>query len=122
MTTSTHTLGDSATMLRRDLKHMIRYPSVTVMLIGMPVVLLLLFVDVLGGTLGDRSLSFVQVCRALFCVALCLRELRGARLNVDKSRLVPGDGCVQFGAFVVNAASQFFCAGQALVKGRLLVV
>ena len=53
MTTMTHTLTDSATMLRRDLKHLIRYPSVTVMLIGMPVVFLLLFVYVLGGTLGN---------------------------------------------------------------------
>ena len=49
---STHTVSDSATMLRRDLHHLIRYPSVTVMLIGMPVVFLLLFVYVLGGTLG----------------------------------------------------------------------
>ena len=51
--TTTYLLRDSATMLRRDLTHMIRYPSVTVMLIGMPVVFLLLFVYVLGGTLGD---------------------------------------------------------------------
>jgi ABC-2 type transport system permease protein len=53
MTTMTHTFSDSATMLRRDLKHMVRYPSVTVMLMGMPVVFLLLFVYVLGGTLGN---------------------------------------------------------------------
>jgi len=48
----TTTLVDSATMLRRDLKHMQRYPSITVMLIGMPVVFLLLFVYVFGGTMG----------------------------------------------------------------------
>jgi ABC-2 type transport system permease protein len=51
--TATHVLTDSATMLRRDLKHLIRYPSVTIMLIGMPVVFLLMFVYVLGGTLGS---------------------------------------------------------------------
>jgi ABC-2 type transport system permease protein len=39
-------------MLRRNLKHQLRYPSMTVMLIGMPVVLLLLFVYVFGGQLG----------------------------------------------------------------------
>jgi ABC-2 type transport system permease protein len=39
-------------MLRRSLRHMVRYPSLTVMLIGMPIVFLLLFVYVLGGTLG----------------------------------------------------------------------
>ena len=47
-----HPLRDSATMLRRNLKRMLRYPSMTVTLIGMPVVFLLLFVYVLGGTLG----------------------------------------------------------------------
>ena len=45
-------VSDSATMLRRDLKHMLRYPSMTVILIGMPVVFLLLFVYVFGATLG----------------------------------------------------------------------
>jgi ABC-2 type transport system permease protein len=45
-------LRDSATMLRRNLRRMPRYPSMTVMLIGMPVVFLLLYVYVLGGTLG----------------------------------------------------------------------
>ncbi|MGH3240605.1 MAG: ABC transporter permease [Spirillospora sp.] len=49
----THTLADSATMIRRRLKHMRRYPAMTVQLIGMPVVFLLLFVYVFGGTLGN---------------------------------------------------------------------
>jgi ABC-2 type transport system permease protein len=52
MSTSAHALSDSATMLRRNLKRMKRYPSMTVILVGMPVVFLLLFVYVLGGTLG----------------------------------------------------------------------
>ncbi len=47
-----HPLRDSATMLRRNLKHMLRYPSMTLMLVGMPIVFLLLFVYVFGGTLG----------------------------------------------------------------------
>ncbi|TCO45255.1 ABC transporter permease [Actinocrispum wychmicini] len=47
-----HPLRDSATMLRRNLKHMLRYPSMTLMLVGMPIVFLLLFVYVLGGTMG----------------------------------------------------------------------
>lgn len=45
-------VSDSATMLRRNLRHMLRYPSMTVILVGMPVVFLLLFVYVFGGTLG----------------------------------------------------------------------
>jgi len=39
-------------MLRRNLMQMVRYPSMTVTLIGMPIVFLLLFVYVFGGTLG----------------------------------------------------------------------
>jgi ABC-2 type transport system permease protein len=46
------TLTDSATMLRRNLRHMLRYPSMTMMLVAIPVIFLLLFVYVFGGTLG----------------------------------------------------------------------
>jgi ABC-2 type transport system permease protein len=52
MTTLAYTLSDSRVMLRRNLKHQLRYPSMTVMLIGLPIVLLLLFVYVFGGQLG----------------------------------------------------------------------
>jgi ABC-2 type transport system permease protein len=52
MTTLTYALGDSATMLRRNLRRAVRYPALTVLVAGMPVVFLLLFVFVLGGTLG----------------------------------------------------------------------
>lgn len=52
MTALTHTLSDSATMLRRNLRRLQRYPSMTVLLIGMPIVFLLLFVYVFGGQLG----------------------------------------------------------------------
>ncbi|MDO3683310.1 ABC transporter permease [Micromonospora sp. C28ISP2-4] len=53
MSTLAHTVGDSATMLRRNLKHAVRYPSLTVMVIALPVIFLLLFVYVFGGTLGN---------------------------------------------------------------------
>jgi ABC-2 type transport system permease protein len=52
MSTLAYTLTDSATMLRRNVKHQIRYASVTIMLIGMPLIFLLLFVYVFGGQLG----------------------------------------------------------------------
>jgi ABC-2 type transport system permease protein len=39
-------------MLRRQLKHLLRYPSMTLLLLGMPVIFLLLFVYVFGGQLG----------------------------------------------------------------------
>jgi ABC-2 type transport system permease protein len=52
MSTLTYAVTDSATMLRRQLRHMLRYPSMTLMLAGLPIVFLLLFVYVFGGTLG----------------------------------------------------------------------
>ena len=45
-------LTDSSTMLRRNLLRMRRYPSMTLLLIGLPILMLLLFVYVFGGTLG----------------------------------------------------------------------
>jgi ABC-2 type transport system permease protein len=45
-------LRDSRTMTGRQLKRLIRYPSMTVQLVITPVIILLLFVYVLGGTLG----------------------------------------------------------------------
>jgi ABC-2 type transport system permease protein len=52
MSTPSYVLTDAATMLRRNLRHMLRYPSMTLLLVGMPIVFLLLFVYVFGGTLG----------------------------------------------------------------------
>ena len=47
-----HVVTDAITMLRRNLLHIVRYPGLTVFVIGAPVVFLLLFVFVFGGTLG----------------------------------------------------------------------
>lgn len=47
-----HVVADSITMLRRNLLHMVRYPGLSVFTILGPVVILLLFVFVFGGTLG----------------------------------------------------------------------
>lgn len=52
MSVKTHPIRDSATMLRRDLLHIKRYPSMVVLLVGTPVIMLLLFVYVFGGTMG----------------------------------------------------------------------
>ena len=63
MTTYQFALVDSATMLRRNLRRMRRYPSLTFFIAGIPVVLLLLFVYALGGTLG-AGLGLVSGGRA----------------------------------------------------------
>src|SRR5215470_14199589 len=63
MTTLAYASRDSRTMLRRNLRRAQRYPSMTFVLIAIPVILLLLFVYVfgaimgtgLGGTSGGRA-------------------------------------------------------------------
>jgi ABC-2 type transport system permease protein len=52
MSSIAYAIQDSSTMLRRNLRHMQRYPSLTLMLVGQPIVFLLLFVYVFGGTMG----------------------------------------------------------------------
>ncbi|WP_432561532.1 ABC transporter permease [Kineococcus sp. SYSU DK003] len=55
-------LHDAAVLLDRQLRHVVRYPELSVLVMGVPVVLLLLFVLVFGGSLatgiapgGDRG-------------------------------------------------------------------
>ncbi|MBP2582747.1 ABC-2 type transport system permease protein [Streptomyces sp. PvR006] len=50
--TRSYALRDSLTMLRRNIKHMQRYPSMTISILVMPLLMLLLFVYVFGGALG----------------------------------------------------------------------
>jgi ABC-2 type transport system permease protein len=50
---TTHALRDSWTMTRRNLLHLRRYPSLTIMLLAQPIVFLLLFVFAFGGTVGQ---------------------------------------------------------------------
>jgi ABC-2 type transport system permease protein len=52
MSALAYPVTDSATMLRRNLRRLRRYPSMTLLLVGMPIVFLLLFVYVFGGQLG----------------------------------------------------------------------
>ncbi|WP_030166051.1 ABC transporter permease [Spirillospora albida] len=52
MTALAHVLTDSGTMLRRNLRHAVRYPAMLTATIMTPVALLLLFVGVFGGALG----------------------------------------------------------------------
>jgi ABC-2 type transport system permease protein len=52
MSTLSLAARDSATMLRRNLLHALRYPSLSLGSAGMPILFMLLFVYVLGGALG----------------------------------------------------------------------
>ena len=92
MTALAYTFSDSTTMLRRNLKHQLRYPSVTVMLVAMPIVFLLLFVYVFGGQLGaglgshhaargDRSAYLTYVVPGILIMAVASAAL-GTALSV----------------------------------------
>jgi ABC-2 type transport system permease protein len=52
MSALAYTVSDSRTLLRRNLRRLRRYPSMTLILVGMPIVFLLLFVYVFGGQLS----------------------------------------------------------------------
>lgn len=64
MTTISLAGRDSATMIRRDIRHTLRYPGTLIMSLGVPTVLLLLFVGVFGGTLtagiGGHGGSYID--------------------------------------------------------------
>jgi len=62
MTTLPLAARDSATMIRRDFRHTVRYPGTLVMSLGVPTVLLLLFVGVFGGALtaGTHGGSYID--------------------------------------------------------------
>jgi ABC-2 type transport system permease protein len=73
-----YAVRDSATMLRRNLLHLRRYPGLSLFPILMPVVFLLLFVYVFGGTLGnglnggggrDAYIDFVTPGMLIFTIA-----------------------------------------------------
>ncbi|MHC3453802.1 MULTISPECIES: ABC transporter permease [Streptomyces] len=52
MSSLAHAVHDSATMLRRNLKHAVRYPSVSLGSAALPVMMLLLFVYAFGDSIG----------------------------------------------------------------------
>jgi ABC-2 type transport system permease protein len=68
MTTLSYTVADSATMLRRDFRHSLRTPMMTISGVATPVFFLLLFVGVFGNALGadflpassDRYIDYVS--------------------------------------------------------------
>jgi ABC-2 type transport system permease protein len=53
MTTLSQAVTDSTTMVRRNVRHALRHPGTMIMSLGVPVVLLLLFVGIFGGALAE---------------------------------------------------------------------
>ena len=52
MNSASHAVSDTFTMLRRNFKNQLRYPTSVIAIVGIPVLFLLLFVYVFGGALG----------------------------------------------------------------------
>ena len=52
MSTLSYAVTDSVTLLRRNIKHILRYPTTAIAVAGIPIIFLLLFVYVFGGALG----------------------------------------------------------------------
>jgi ABC-2 type transport system permease protein len=76
---------DGWTMLRRNLLQMVRYRSLTLMLIGQPLLFLLLFVYVFGGTMGaglpggdDRGDYLVFIMPAIVVITVASVSLSTA--------------------------------------------
>jgi ABC-2 type transport system permease protein len=52
MTTARYAVSDTVTLLRRNLKNNLRYPTSAIAIVAIPVLFLLLFVYIFGGALG----------------------------------------------------------------------
>ena len=90
MSTFPYAVRDSATMMRRNLKHLTRNPAMAVSVLGLPVIMLLLFVYVFGGTLGAglgaaRGLSYIDyLAPGIIVLAVCSGAVSTAvSVNVD---------------------------------------
>jgi ABC-2 type transport system permease protein len=55
MSSLTYVVPDAATMLRRNLKHLLRYPVMMIVYVGQPIFVLLMFVGVYGNALGEAT-------------------------------------------------------------------
>jgi ABC-2 type transport system permease protein len=88
MSTLPYAVRDSITMLRRDFRHSLRYPAMTIGGIAVPVVFLLLFVGVFGHTLGaglghtTASASYVDYLTPGILVMTVGASAAGTAINV----------------------------------------
>ncbi|MEU0391966.1 ABC transporter permease [Streptomyces sp. NPDC006208] len=136
-TTPSYALRDSMTMLRRNLLHVRRYPSMTVAVVAMPVIMLLLFVYVFGSALsaglgggGDRAAYIAYVVPGILlmtvgsgslptAVAVCTDMSEGivARFRtmaISRSSVLVGH---VVGSVIQTMVSLLMVAGVALAIG-----
>lgn len=132
---------DLVTMTRRSLVRMLRYPSLTVMLVAMPVVLLLLFVYVFGGAFGagvgtgaapgaaGRAAYLDYITPAILVLtAASIAQSTSISVAMDMTggvvtrlRTMPVASVAVLGGHVVGAVLQTLLAG-AVVLGAAIVL
>ena len=114
-----HTVTDTLTLLRRNMRHTIRYPSMTIGAVFGPVIMLLLFVGILGKTLGAGLASSaghpghyityiapgiivtaVAAGSMATAVAVCVDTTEGI---IDRFRTMPVSRVAILAAHVVNS-------------------
>ena len=141
MPAKNHTLTDTFTLLRRNLRHTIRYPSMTLGSVFGPVVMLLLFVGVLGKTLGKGLASaasgtsgahsgyigYIAPCIIITAVAsgsmatsvaVCVDMTEGI---VDRFRTMPISRVAILAAHVVNSVVTTVVSTGAVIVAAVLL-
>lgn len=131
MSTLSYAVRDSTTMLRRDIRHSLRNPMMTISGVGLPVIFLLLFVGVFGHSLRAGLGSAIPVGGGyvdylipgiLVMTAASCAEMTAIEMSTDKT-----EGIVtRFRAMAITRASVLTgrVAGsviRTLVSGALLV-
>ncbi|MFD1147918.1 ABC transporter permease [Saccharothrix hoggarensis] len=110
---STLAIRDTTTMLRRNLRHVQRFPLMSIGTIGMPVVMMLLFVHVFGGSLGATLVAGVSYVDYLVPGILVMAVGSGAAWTAVNMCTDMGEGIVA--RFRTMAISRYsVLTGQAL--------
>ncbi|MEY9927257.1 ABC-2 type transport system permease protein [Catenulispora sp. GP43] len=136
MTAKNHTPTDTFTLLRRNLRHTVRYPSMTLGSVFGPVIMLLLFVGVLGRTLGKGLaagahsggyigyiapgiiITAVASGSMATAVAVCVDMTEGI---VDRFRTMPISRVAILAAHVVNSVvTTVISTGSVILAAVLL--
>ncbi len=90
MSTLSYAIGDAITMLRRDIRHAVRFPMMTISAVMVPVFVLLLFAGVFGGTLraglagvaGGHYINYL-VPGIILMTAASTAEATALNINAD---------------------------------------
>jgi ABC-2 type transport system permease protein len=112
---TTHLFADSATMLRRNLLHARRYPSVTLIVGAVPVIMYLLFVYVFGATLllgivGGAQSTAISVSMDMTSGIIS----RFRTMSIPRAAVLAGH---VIGSVVQTVATLLVVVGVALLTG-----